>query len=546
MSEFYQNKFAIPAEKSHIIVDAVKTVAPEATVEISSKPRIVPDESVTNAKIKVVGVGGAGGNALNRMKESDFPDVELIAVNTDALALDRSFADYKIAIGKETTKSLGAGADPEVGRKAILEDKDEVAECLKGADMVFIAAGMGGGTGTGAAPVVAEIARSMGILTVAIVTMPFSFEGPVRRRAAKSGLALLKEQVDTIIVINNQKVLGIIDKNTTSNQAYREIDQVLCNAVRGVCSVIMQPAFINIDFHDVRRVMGNGGSAIMGIGTAEGEDRALLAAEAAITCPLLENVKKDSDPLKALKGATEVLVSISHGENFTMFELDAALNYIKEAVGCPTDDDFDDDEGNTEIIYGDYTDTELGEKVMITVIITGFKDEKATAMPAKPIYENKSEMKLDNKFEMNQTRRHETSTPRPTTNFKTLMKGEKQSAEMTMLQEELPFTGFSDQNLDVRQMHAQEEVLAPVATSALAATLQAPVTMPQMAPYGLTQQNMSTAPMMQNVVQNNPQDDTSVCPNGLDLSLPPTDYFRKKETGSMESFRAGMLGNDEF
>ena len=231
------------------------------------KMHFILDENFSkNAKLKVVGVGGAGGNALNRMKEMEISDVEFIGINTDALALENSLADIKIPIGKETTKNLGAGARPEIGRQSALEEREKIKEALDGADMIFIAAGMGGGTGTGAAPVIAELARELGILTVAVVSLPFDFEGPVRMRNAKNGLITLKDKVDSIITIENTNIFNIIDNNTTTKQAYLAADEILDNAVRSVCNIIREPGDINIDFRDIKTIVENGGDAIMGTG----------------------------------------------------------------------------------------------------------------------------------------------------------------------------------------------------------------------------------------------------------------------------------------
>ncbi len=336
--------------------------------ERTNIPRIIPCENIAkNARIKVVGVGGAGGNAVNRMVKMDIPGVEFIAVNTDALALENSKADEKISIGQKTTKSLGAGAKPNVGREAILEDRERVAEMLKGADLVFITAGMGGGTGTGAAPVVAEIARELDILTVAVVSMPFRWEGPVRKRHAKNGANTLREAADTIIVIDNQRVEKVIDAGTTIEQAFGLVDEVLGNAVRAVCDIFLRHGNIHVDFADIRTIMTNGGDALMGTGIAEGEDRAIRAAENAINCPLLHDV--------SISGATGVLVNISHGENFTMHECSAAMDFIYESVGETND---------PNIIFGDITIPELGDQVSITVIATGFggvPEKMPAAMP---------------------------------------------------------------------------------------------------------------------------------------------------------------------
>lgn len=336
-------------------------------------PIIKVDETLDkSAMIKVVGVGGAGGNAVNRMVKVGLQGVDFISVNTDGKALGCSLADTKIPIGQKITKGLGAGAKPDVGYAAIQEDRAAVAEQLQGADMVFITAGMGGGTGTGAAPVVAEIARELGILSVAVVTRPFLFEGPIRGRNCAAGIAALRQYVDTIIIINNQKIRTIAGKGTTSDQAFSLADDVLVHAVRGITDIIMRHGNIHVDFADVRTVMENGGDALMGTGVGEGEDRAIKAAEQAINCPLIDDI--------GVNGASGVLVNISHGPNFTMDELDAVMTYIYEAVG---------EENQPNIIFGDITLPELGEQVMVTVIATGFqKDGRAAFNNYAPLASN--------------------------------------------------------------------------------------------------------------------------------------------------------------
>ena len=333
-----------------------------ATTGRVQMPIIKADESLDkSAMIKVVGVGGAGGNAVNRMVKVGLQGVEFISINTDGKALDCSLADVKVPIGQKITEGLGAGAKPDVGYAAIQEDRASVAERLQGADMVFITAGMGGGTGTGAAPVVAEIARELGILSVAVVTRPFLFEGPIRGRNCAAGIAALRQYVDTIIIINNQKIRTIAGKGTTSDQAFSLADDVLVHAVRGMTDIIMRHGNIHVDFADVRTVMENGGDALMGTGVGEGEDRAIRAAEQAINSPLIDDV--------GVSGASGVLINISHGANFTMDELDAVMTYIYDAVG---------EENQPNIIFGDITLPELEEKVMVTVIATGFqKDGRA-------------------------------------------------------------------------------------------------------------------------------------------------------------------------
>jgi cell division protein FtsZ len=302
------------------------------------------------ARIKVVGVGGAGGNAINRMVDSGLQGVEYIAINTDAMDLERSKADVKISLGH-----LGAGANPEVGRKCIEEHREEVRAALEGSDMVFITAGMGGGTGTGAAPVVAELCREMGILSVAVVTKPFLWEGPVRRRNAQQGIDRICMPADTLITIQNQRLLSIIEKSTSFDAAFSKADEVLVNAVRGISEIILKPGRINVDFADVRAVMQDGKDAIMGIGTAEGENRALVAAQRAIESPLLDDV--------SINGASGLLINICGSEAMTMMEVNEVMSFIYESVG---------EESSTNIIFGVVIDETMQDRVAVTVIATGF------------------------------------------------------------------------------------------------------------------------------------------------------------------------------
>lgn len=326
--------------------------------DITPTSHIVMDEStLNNAKVKVFGVGGAGGNTVNRMVDMNIEGVEYYAVNTDAMALDLSKADHKIAIGQKTTKNLGAGAKPEVGRKAAEENVDDLKEAMKGADLVFITAGMGGGTGTGAAPIVGAVARELGILTIAVVTKPFRYEGPVRKRNAESGIQALRKAVDTMIVVDNKKLAATVestDKKMTLESAFKFTDEILGNAVRSICGIMFRHGLIHVDFADVKTVMSNGGAALMGTGIAEGEGRGVKAVDMALSSPLLEEVN--------VEGASGVLVNVSHGENYSMLEHEEALDHLYEAVG---------EMGDPNIIVGDILLPELGDKVSITVIATG-------------------------------------------------------------------------------------------------------------------------------------------------------------------------------
>jgi cell division protein FtsZ len=305
------------------------------------------------ARMKVVGVGGAGGNAINRMIEAGLTGVEFISVNTDLQALNLSRAGCRIQIGKSLTKGLGAGADPEIGRRAIEEDREAVHDAIEEADMVFVTAGMGGGTGTGAAPIVAEISRDLGALTVGIVTKPFMFEGPKRMKRADEGIEELKSHVDTLIVIPNQRLLSIVSKNTPLNQAFQLADDVLLHATKGISDLISVPGLINLDFADVRTVMSNKGDALMGTGTATGEDRAIKAAQEAISSPLLEDV--------SISGAEGVLVNITGGDSMSLHEVNDATSVVFDAAGP-----------EANIIFGAVVDKTLEEELRVTVIATGF------------------------------------------------------------------------------------------------------------------------------------------------------------------------------
>jgi len=309
------------------------------------------------AKMKVVGVGGAGGNALNRMISAQLTGVEFIAINTDAQALDSNNSTTKMQIGKNLTKGLGAGANMDVGRRAIEEDRDNVASTLSGADMVFVTAGMGGGTGTGAAPVVAEIARELNALTIGIVTKPFLFEGPKRMKRAEAGIEELKNHVDTLIVIPNQRLLSIVDKKTSVTDAFKMADSILMQSTKGISSLINTPGLINLDFADVRTVMESMGDAIMGTGIATGEERAALAAQQAISSPLLDEVK--------ITGAQGVLVNITGGNEMTLMEVDEATSIIYEEAG-----------EDANIIFGAVIDENMTDEINVTVIATGFNKER--------------------------------------------------------------------------------------------------------------------------------------------------------------------------
>ena len=306
----------------------------------------------SGAEIKVAGTGGGGVNAVQRMIDAGLRGVEFIAINTDAQALVLSEADTKIEIGRELTRGLGAGADPEIGKRAAEDSEDAIKEALEGADMVFVTAGEGGGTGTGAAPVVARIARSLGALTIGVVTRPFTFEGRRRSEQAEAGIAALREEVDTLIVIPNDRLLSISDKNVTIVEAFNAADEVLRSGVQGITDLISTPGYINLDFADVKSVMQDAGTALMGIGSAVGEDRAIQASEAAISSPLLE---------ASIDGAHGVLMLVQGGEDLGLFEVNEAARLVQEAA-----------HPEANIIFGNVIDSALGDEVRVTVIAAGF------------------------------------------------------------------------------------------------------------------------------------------------------------------------------
>jgi cell division protein FtsZ len=328
------------------------------------------EQSQENAKIKVIGVGGGGGNAINNMITMGLDSVEYIALNTDAQALKNSMADLKVQVGAALTSGLGAGARPEIGREAVEENRHEIEESIESADMIFVTAGMGGGTGTGGAPVVAGMAKRKGILTVGIVTTPFECEGKIRKKYALEGINELKKNCDTVIVIPNERLLDIADENTSLMEAFALANEVLYNATRGISDLILMPGLINLDFADVRTTMTDGGAAIMGSATAEGQDRAEIAAREAINSPLLDGV--------SIRGARNVLVNISAGSNLGMRETTTATSIIQQEAG-----------DEAEIILGTVLDEEFGDQIRVTVIATGFDlaEDRNTAKvaPNKPM-----------------------------------------------------------------------------------------------------------------------------------------------------------------
>ncbi|MBI5903582.1 MAG: cell division protein FtsZ [Deltaproteobacteria bacterium] len=325
------------------------------------------DESFNSgARLKVIGVGGCGGNAINTMIECGLEGVEFLAANTDSQALEKSRANIKIQLGAALTKGLGAGANPEMGKSAALESKDTLVEALKGADMVFITAGMGGGTGTGAGPIVAEAAKAVGALVVAVVTKPFAFEGTKKMRQAEEGLKRLKDVVDTVITIPNQRLLSVASKNTALTEAFKRADEVLLQAVKGISDVITVPGLVNVDFADVKTIMLEMGQALMGSGVARGENRAAEAARKAISSPLLEDI--------SIHGARGVLINITGSSDMTIHDVDEASSLIHEEA-----------HEDAHIIFGAVVDDSMGEEVRVTVIATGFGKASEARFPKDAI-----------------------------------------------------------------------------------------------------------------------------------------------------------------
>ena len=316
------------------------------------------------AVIKVIGVGGGGGNAVNRMIEENVKGVEFITANTDVQALKNSKAETVIQLGPKYTRGLGAGSQPEVGQKAAEESEQALREALDGADMIFITAGMGGGTGTGAAPIVAGIAKELGALTVGVVTRPFTFEGPKRGRFAAEGIARLKENVDTLLIISNNRLLEVVDKKTPMLEAFREADNVLRQGVQGISDLITAPGYVNLDFADVKTVMENQGTALMGIGVASGEERVIEATKKAISSPLLET---------SIDGAEQVLLNITGGLDMTLFEAQDASDIVANAAT-----------GDVNIILGTSINEEMGDEIRVTVIATGIDESKKERKSSRP------------------------------------------------------------------------------------------------------------------------------------------------------------------
>lgn len=332
------------------------------------------------ATLKVVGVGGGGNNAVNRMIDDGMQNVEFIAINTDGQALNLSKAESKIQIGEKLTRGLGAGANPDIGKKAAEESREQIEDALQGADMVFVTAGMGGGTGTGAAPVVAKIAKEMGILTVGVVTRPFSFEGRKRQTQAAAGVDAMKAAVDTLIVIPNDRLLDIVDKSTPMMEAFKEADNVLRQGVQGISDLIAVSGEVNLDFADVKTIMQNQGSALMGIGISAGENRAVEAAKKAISSPLLET---------SIVGAQGVLMNITGGESLSLFEAQEAADIVQDAA--------DED---VNMIFGTVINPELEDELVVTVIATGFNEKGVNRTPDRsPVEEKKDSFSFSSQDE---------------------------------------------------------------------------------------------------------------------------------------------------
>ena len=327
------------------------------------RPVFELEETRDSAKIKVIGLGGGGSNAINRMMEARFTGVEFIVANTDSQALRASPAPLKIQLGARLTQGLGAGADPEVGKNAALEDREQIKKLLEGADMVFVTAGLGGGTGTGSAPIVAATAKELGILTVAVVTKPFAFEGRRRSQQAETGLAELRGVVDTLITIPNQRLLAVVDRGTPLIEAFKVADTVLLQAVQGISDLILVPGLINLDFADVRTIMAGMGMALMGAGVGKGEHRALDAAQKAVASPLLDETSID--------GARGILINFTGGSDLSLHEVEEAARIVQEAA-----------HEEAHIIFGAVIDPSLHDEVRITVIATGFSERKESSQPS--------------------------------------------------------------------------------------------------------------------------------------------------------------------
>jgi cell division protein FtsZ len=365
-----------PARRRYADADPYARVAEESTPWGTAKP-------VGQPVLRVVGVGGAGVNAVNRMVEAQVEGVEFVAINTDLQSLQQSTADLTLHIGPNVTRGLGAGSNPDLGRQAAMEEYDRIKALLKGSDMVFIAAGAGGGTGTGAAPIVARIARELGALTVGIVTKPFGFEGNKRASAAEQGVQALADEVDTLIVVPNNRLLSVLDKQTSMVDAFRVADDVLRQGVQGVSDLVTLPGLINLDFADVRTIMSEAGNALLGIGMGQGEDRAVVAAQAATESPLLET---------SMEGARKILLSITGGPDLSLWEINEAAKAVSEAA-----------HPDANIIFGAMVDEKLGSEVWVTVVATGYTEGRVR--PARRDFEEpRGEVRVERRSRSTSTR----------------------------------------------------------------------------------------------------------------------------------------------
>lgn len=378
------------------------------------------------AKIVVIGVGGGGGNALNRMIEDSMTSVEFIAINTDAQDLENNNSQIKLQIGKELTKGLGAGANSEIGQMAVEENKEIIINSIQNADMVFITAGMGGGTGTGAAPAIAKIAKELDALTVGIVTKPFKFEGPQRMKRAMAGIEEMEKNCDTLLAIPNEILLKITDMDTTVKQSFKLADRVLHQATKGISDLINRPGLINLDFADVRTTMKNMGGAIMGTGVAKGEEKAILAAQEAINSPLLQDA--------SIKGAKGLLINITGPEDMTMHELNAASKIIYEEAG-----------EHAEIILGCITDTQINDEIQVTVIATGLNQNKNNPISDSDRYGNNDSI-IPPRFKPENSYQYQEKIEKPNVEKKDVLNNESKTDIAN--QEEGPITSFKD-DLDI-------------------------------------------------------------------------------------------------
>jgi cell division protein FtsZ len=395
----------------------------------------------TGANIKVIGVGGAGGNAVNRMIADDVKGVEFIVANTDVQALKGSNAESKIQLGPKLTRGLGAGSNPEIGNKAAQESEEAIAETLKGADMIFVTAGMGGGTGTGAAPIIAKIAKEQGALTVGVVTRPFSFEGPKRARYAAEGVSQMKEHVDTLVIIANDRLLEIVDKKTPIMDAFKEADNVLRQGVQGISDLITSPGYVNLDFADVKTVMENQGSALMGIGSANGENRTVEATKKAISSPLLE---------VSIDGAEQVLLNITGGPDLSLFEAQDASEVVAQAATS-----------DVNIIFGTSINNELEDTVVVTVIATGIDKKKRESKIQRranfnPVRPTRNEQTTSIEEDSSETKPHQVSENDPLHDWD--LRREFSDNKRESQERQVDFDNVEKKKFDVFKMDtAQEE-----------------------------------------------------------------------------------------